>query len=155
MVEVASSSLVIRSIFWCHSQVVRQRTATPSPPVRIWVAPPKPSAYAGGFSYAGSCLSAFWKDNKKTWAGRPGPYHDRGQQPEPLSCITPGGVTPQLIRRGRPATRRVCERRDEPPFSAQNPRNKRNPSIRRIYFAVQRLDRNRTAASNCQRRLAA
>ena len=99
--------------------MVRQRTATPSPPVRIWVAPPKPSAYAGGFSYAGSCLSAFWKDNKKTWAGRPGPYHDRGQQPEPLSCITPGGVTPQLIRRGRPATRRVCERRDEPPFSGE------------------------------------
>ena len=28
-VEVASSSLVIRSIIWCHSQVVRRGTATP------------------------------------------------------------------------------------------------------------------------------
>ena len=41
MVEVASSSLVVRSIFWRHSQAVRQRTATPSPPVRFWVTPPK------------------------------------------------------------------------------------------------------------------
>ena len=38
-VEVASSSLVIRSRLR-HSQVVRQRSATPSPPVQIWVAPP-------------------------------------------------------------------------------------------------------------------
>ena len=39
-VEVASSSLVTRSIFWRHSQVVRQRSAKPSPPVQIRVAPP-------------------------------------------------------------------------------------------------------------------
>ena len=40
-VEVAGSSPVIRSIRR-HSQAVRQRSATPSPPVQIWVAPPKP-----------------------------------------------------------------------------------------------------------------
>ena len=28
---------------WCHSQVVRPRSATPSSPVQIWVAPPKNS----------------------------------------------------------------------------------------------------------------
>ena len=38
-VEVASSSLVTRSR-WRHSQVVRQRSAKPLPPVQIWVAPP-------------------------------------------------------------------------------------------------------------------
>ena len=48
-VEVASSSLVTRSKFytgvlscrWRHSQVVRQGSAKSSPPVQIWVAPPK------------------------------------------------------------------------------------------------------------------
>ena len=40
-VEVASSSLVIRSIFWRYSQVVRQRSATPLSPVQIWQAPLK------------------------------------------------------------------------------------------------------------------
>ena len=54
-VNVASSNLVFRSIktescqsarfcfknlIWRHSQVVRQRSATPSSPVQIWVAPP-------------------------------------------------------------------------------------------------------------------
>ena len=53
--NVASSNLVFRSIktksclmarfcfknfIWRQSQVVRQRSATPSPPVQIWVAPP-------------------------------------------------------------------------------------------------------------------
>ena len=28
-------------LLWRHSQVVRQRSATPLPPVQIWVAPPK------------------------------------------------------------------------------------------------------------------
>ncbi len=38
--RVASSNLVFRSIIWRHSQVVRQRTANPSSPVRIRVSPP-------------------------------------------------------------------------------------------------------------------
>ncbi len=57
-VEVAGSSPVIRSTrvigkchgdmvkIWRHSQAVRQRSATPSPPVRIWVAPPKYASVA-------------------------------------------------------------------------------------------------------------
>ena len=38
-VEVASSNLVTRSR-WRHSQVVRQRSAKPSPPVQVRVSPP-------------------------------------------------------------------------------------------------------------------
>ena len=58
-VEVASSSLVIRSILilyllkiqclrisWHHSQVVRQRSAKPLSPVRVWVVPPLNSIYS-------------------------------------------------------------------------------------------------------------
>ena len=41
--RVAGSNPVFRSI-WRHSQVVRQRSATPLSPVQIWVAPPNLSS---------------------------------------------------------------------------------------------------------------
>ena len=39
-VGVAGSNPVFRSKFWRHSQVVRQRSAKPLPPVRIRLPPP-------------------------------------------------------------------------------------------------------------------
>ena len=36
-----ASALLLLSNIWRHSQVVRQRSAKPLPPVRVWVAPPK------------------------------------------------------------------------------------------------------------------
>ena len=36
-----ASTLLLLSNIWRHSQVVRQRSAKPLPPVRVWVAPPK------------------------------------------------------------------------------------------------------------------
>ena len=55
-VEVAGSSPVIRSIFWRHSQAVRQRSAKPSSPVRFRVAPPTEKHPFGCFSVGGATL---------------------------------------------------------------------------------------------------
>ena len=37
----AFASFVLNNLIWHHSQVVRQRSATPLPPVQVWVVPPR------------------------------------------------------------------------------------------------------------------
>ena len=39
-VRISFASAFVTNRIWRHGQVVRQRSATPLPPVRIWVAPP-------------------------------------------------------------------------------------------------------------------
>ncbi len=78
-VNVASSNLVFRSIktescqsarfcfknfIWRHSQVVRQRSATPSSPVQIWVAPPEIRTRKCADFYL---LSVFYSLNEVFW----------------------------------------------------------------------------------------